>query len=313
MRRAAALSPSQRATSEPCVKSSNQDTSLTNEIVAAVRWTADQSKDVQLSGRGFEKSGAALRPCAIVRTYGGQGSRILTLLSSLLLGGHPGLHIILMDTGHVPFVGLQHAVTLANALAGRHAVTLTSHNRTESHARFGVGDDVEDYGYIATDLAINDLVLAWKAAVGGKSSFPGSKGAILDAALEDVMCDSIFVTNGDNVYGLEFLLATTNAIANGAGAVATGWVSHYNHDVLGPNAARKASYVVGHVDLGAVLISTAELAKTGLRFTLVWEDKAWAVLQKGRMALRDGQFFSRLKEELGDRAVTLRQTLFIHQ
>lgn len=109
--------------------------------------------------------GGTASVCVIVRTFIGQRATLPALLSSLLASGHPGLSIILADTGAgAPFGSeLLSIAQTFNSLAGRRAVVVSSRTRANMRAEFPKLA-VEDYGYLVTDGVLSDIITARKRA-----------------------------------------------------------------------------------------------------------------------------------------------------
>ena len=79
---------------------------------------------------------------------------------------------------------------------------------------------LEDHGYVATDLALEDLLAERAAARGGA-------GAATEPGSPAGPCEYLIVTNGDNLYGRHYLSAVLAEVATGGEMVDTHWVSHY--------------------------------------------------------------------------------------
>ena len=154
--------------------------------------------------------------CVIVRTYAAQRNTLVALLGSLAASRHPGLFITLVDTGReLPFPDLHALADLfSNALLERpQAVSVSRWGYNNSRALFPALAR-EDFGYVATDLAIEDLLFGlWPLKADGSHL---------------LHCDTFVVTNGDNLYSARFLPTTLAAMAAGADMVGVHWVSHYN-------------------------------------------------------------------------------------
>ena len=156
--------------------------------------------------------------CMVVRTFKEHRNKLVVMLASVLLWDHPGLRIILIDTGtKEPFSDLADVASMTSRLAGRpDAVTLSRWRSNSSRAVFPQLDAaVEDHGYVATDLALEDILEARRLA--REAGVP----------TDSLPCDSLIVTNGDNLYGYQYLAATQEAVRGGAMMVNTHWVSHY--------------------------------------------------------------------------------------
>lgn len=169
--------------------------------------------------------------CMVVRTFVGHRNTLMAMLASVLLWDHPSLTIYLVDTGaQQPFTELPRLARMASAMAGRpDAVRVSDWTHATSRAQFPDFTD-EDHGYIATDLTIEDI-LSQRAEFSPRlqdllratGAVPADGGESLGPA----PCEYMIVTNGDNLYGKEYLAATLSEIRGGAQMVSTHWVSHY--------------------------------------------------------------------------------------
>ena len=153
---------------------------------------------------GFSDAAAALHPCVLVRTYAGNRNGLVSLLWSLLLSGHPNLRAFVADTGSTPAPGLAGILRSVNALSGRDWVEMSRRTRAQDvRSRFPGLDGVEDYGYALTDLVMEDIM---RAGAGDREEGPESNAPGDDPPAPS--CDTLTVTNGDNVYGPDFLRQT---------------------------------------------------------------------------------------------------------
>ena len=142
-------------------------------------------------------------------------------------------------------------------------------------------------------------------------------------------CDTLTVTNGDNVYGPDFLKHTLGPIADLCmDMVGTNWISHYDfggqwplgppgygRDWCGPHRSgatqeMKASptFECNCVDLGAVVFKVRQVASSGIRFVL---DKVRANQTLGDLRLADCHFFKALKAS-GANSTVMHEALFMH-
>jgi len=111
--------------------------------------------------------GGSASVCVIVRTYSGHRAALPALLASLLSSGHPGLSLILADTGSGAPFGPEMASIAAtfNALAGRRAVVVSSRTRATVRPLFP-HLKTEDFGYLVTDAVLSDS--AWGDGEGSR-------------------------------------------------------------------------------------------------------------------------------------------------
>ena len=200
------------------------------------------SCDGALSLEDVFRHDASLRPqprvpdaasvCMVVRTFEGHRNKLMVLLSTVLLWDHPALTIYLLDTGKGDaFTALPDVANMTSRIAGRPGAVRVSHWRNaESRAAFPQLGDIEDHGYIATDLTIDDI-LAMRQAARDAGTPPA-----------ELPCDTLIITNGDNLYGFEYLSATQEAMRAGAVMVNTHWVAHYD---------MKKEWILGWGEVGA--------------------------------------------------------------
>ena len=274
---------------------------------------------------GFSDAAAALHPCVLVRTYAGNRNGLVSLLWSLLLSGHPNLRAFVVDTGSTLALGLPGILRSVNALSGRDWVEMSRRTRAQDvRSRFPGLDGVEDYGYALTDLVMEDIM---RAGAGDREDGPESNGPGDDPPAPS--CDTLAVTNGDNVYGPDFLRQTLGPIADlGIDMVGTNWISHYDFgqrwrsgtpayasDWCGPHRSggtqeMKASPVFecNCIDLGAVVFKVRQVRQSGIRFVL---DKVRANQTLGDLRFADCHFFKRLKAS-GANSTIVHEALFMH-
>lgn len=153
--------------------------------------------------RPVDPTMAATPVCMVVRTYAGHRNMLMAMLASVLLWDHPGLTVYLLDTGKdVPFAELPKLAAMASAMAGRpDAVRLSRWRHGTARAQFPWYTE-EDHGYLATDLTLEDLLtVRAEARKRGDATLP---------------CEYLIVTNGDNLYGHDYLAATLGEIKTGA-------------------------------------------------------------------------------------------------
>lgn len=116
--------------------------------------------------------GGSASVCVIVRTYSGHRAALPALLASLLSSGHPGLSLILADTGSGAPFGPEMASIAAtfNVLAGRRAVVVSSRTRSTVRPLFP-HLKTEDFGYLVTDAVLSDS--AWGKGRGAEADVLG--------------------------------------------------------------------------------------------------------------------------------------------
>ena len=269
------------------------------------------------------RTGSDLTTCVVVRTYVNQRNMLMALLGSLAASRHPGLFTILVDTGKAePFDELPALAALFNELSERpHAVSVSRwayHNSRALYPQLAV----EDFGYVATDLALEDALYgSWPLGADG---------------LPVLHCDTFVVTNGDNMYTAAFFEEALRAAATERyDMIGTHWVSHYNWnspvwDTRSPEQLRANKHCgslrsgldmemwaahdfhVACIDLGAVLWRRWLIETTGNRFVL----DALAVNGTGQhfdFFTADGWFFQRAHRLPTARTHIIRESLMIHQ
>ena len=222
---------------------------------------------------------------------------------------HPNLRAFVVDTGSTPAPGLAGILLRVNALSGRDWVEMSRRTRAQDvRSQYPGLDGVEDYGYALTDLVMEDIM---RAGAGDREGGPESGGPGDDPHAP--LCDTLTVTNGDNVYGPDFLRQTLGPIADlGMDMVGTNWISHhdfgqcwrsgtpaYASEWCGPHRSggtqeMKASPVFecNCIDLGAVVFKVRQVRQSGIRFVL---DKVRANQTLGDLRFADCHFFKRLK------------------
>ena len=282
--------------------------------------------DASLAGPKFSLAATALRPCVLVRTYSGNRNGLVSLLWSLLLSGHPHLRAFVVDTGKTPTPGLPGIIRSVNALSGRSWVEVSGRTFAQDVAPRFPALNVEDYGYALTDLVMEDIMEGElgerEASVSTQNQTSGDGSPSL--------CDTLTVTNADNVYSPDFLRQTLGLIADqGKDMVGTNWVSHYEKgnpwqagplpyasDWCGPhrsgkNQEMKASPVFecSCIDLGAVTFRLKQGQQSGIRFIV---DKLRANETLHDLPYSDCLFFKKLKAQSGSSTAVVHEALFMH-
>jgi hypothetical protein len=188
-------------------------------------YAAEAAYDASLStGVAYSTTAAALHPCVLIRTYSGNRNGLVSLLWSLLLSDHPNLRAIVVDTGTTPVPSLPGILHSMNALSGKDWVEMSRRTFAQDVTPQFPGLDVEDYGYALTDLVMEDIM-------DGKESglATGPSTSINTDDPPPPLCDTLTVTNGDNVYSPDFLKRTLGPIADkGKDIVGTNWITHYD-------------------------------------------------------------------------------------
>ena len=184
--------------------------------------------------------------------------------------------------------------------------------------------DGEDYGYLLTDLVLEDLLQ--------ERALARATGVVDEAQ----PCHYIVVTNGDNLYHQQFFAAVLErAVADDADVVATHFVSHYDwpgvtagvpawENVLlrgacgtwrgGRDTEVATALRPSCIDLGAAVFKAAVLeGPKGARFLVdrLRADPTGA--SATRLFDSDGQFFMRLSSQPGIATAIVRRALLVHQ
>jgi hypothetical protein len=159
--------------------------------------------------------GRSVSVCAVVRTWVGHSTTLGTSLSSIATASHDEVSIHVIDTGwKAPFTSLGKIVDEFNRLVGFEMAKIANWTSSNSRPLFPISSDIEDWGYIATDMLIGDMV-RWNA----QAEESGRKKP----------CMAFYFTNGDNLMARSFFLHTLDAIALGHNIVATNFI-HRMHD-----------------------------------------------------------------------------------
>ena len=282
-----------------------------------------------------------LKPCVVVRFYGKQANALPLLLFSLLASAHPHLKALVIDTGKKPYEELPGLLRRVNEASGRKWVH--AYDKKTEDVRSAFPDfHHEDFGYVLTDMALEDILRQTRARSGA------------------FQCDTLTFTNADNLYSPHFIPATLKSIAReGHDLVASHFVSHYpfpaerstrSFDGMlasesGCGALRSGEdvefatserFYPWCVDLGSVMLTTKAVEKANIRFVIdklrndrtgntlegivipIADHKKFAILQ---MTIRtpsdfitnaDGNFFYTLASHPKISSKVLRKVLLLH-
>lgn len=287
-------------------------------------------------GGGIRSSPTARAPelCVVARTFVGHRSSLLPFASSLAAGRPPRMRVILVDTDpRSPFDDIHGVAEWLNDVLGAPRLFTVSARNASAAAEAFPRYKGPDYGYIMTDLVLEDL-LAERRDAAAAGVAPG-----------DLPCEVLLVTNGDNIYHALFLRETLPPLVrDGLGLVATHFVSHYDwpggkldepmwekvrlHGQCGPwrpgrdvevaTALRPAC-----VDLGAVLFRTSLLESSppspGARTRFIVDRLRLDGEGLGTRGLgmnageADGELFQSLALRPGVKSLVVRRTLLLHQ
>jgi len=221
----------------------------------------------------YSRAELELRPCVAVRFYRKQANNLPLLLLSLFASGHPRLKTFVLDTGREPYEKLPVLLRRVNAASGRRWVH--AYRKRTRDVRLAFPDLMyEDFGYVLTDMVMEEMLN--KKAMKERYGF---------------QCDTLTITNGDNVYSPKFIPALLTSIAQGNDLVASHFVTHYDQpperstrsyrDIMASEAScgpvrsgRDAEFVTSDrflpwcVDLGSVMFTLKAVADTQLRFVI---------------------------------------------
>lgn len=260
------------------------------------------------------KAWAATPPaCVVVRIHSKQRNGLLPTYASLVHSAPLNTRVIFVDTGDEAFTELPSLVADFNQLTEQPLAQVSRWDQKLSRAQFP-NFTANDFGYIATDLVIEDLLEERADARRRNASLP---------------CELLLVTNGDNLYGRAFFEATIGALSAeaGVGLVATHFVSHYywwtpeKSGKCGPfrdgsDAEFATCMGENNVDLGAVLMRTSlfetlTLIETTHPKRFVVDRLRIDKESHPRTFSLDGQLFGFFASKTGTKVI--RRTLFVHQ
>lgn len=282
-----------------------------------------------------------LRPCVVVRFYEKQANALPLLLFSLLASAHPHLKALVIDTGKQPYEKLPDLLRRVNQASGKKWVHAYDKKTEDVRAAFPDFHH-EDFGYVLTDMALEDILRQTKS---GSGTF---------------QCDTLTFTNADNLYSPHFIPVMLKSIArDGHDLVASHFVSHYPfpaerstrsfNGILasesGCGALRSGEdmeFVTSErfypwcVDLGSVMVTTKAVEAANIRFFIdklrkdrkgntlegmvipIADHKTFTILQ---MSIRspsdfttnaDGNFFHMLASHPKTSSKVFRRVLLLH-
>jgi hypothetical protein len=255
-----------------------------------------------------------------VRFYDKQANALPLLLFSLLASGHPHLKALVLDTGKHPYENLTGLLRRVNRASGRKWVHAYKKKAKDAQRAFPDFQH-EDYGYILTDMALEDVLRANKASL-------------------KFQCDTLTFTNADNLYSPHFVPVMLKSISNGSDMAASHFVSHY--DFPGERNTRSfqstmtsesgcgtlrtgtdAEFVTSDrffawcVDLGAVMVTTRAVAKTMVRFVIdkIRADGSGTSLGKTVIARTSHELGTIVHQEIGSTDLYMRSAdgYFFHR
>ena len=281
-----------------------------------------------------------LKPCVVVRFYDKQANALPLLLFSLFASAHPYLKALVIDTGKQPYKKLPGLLRRVNQASGKKWVH--AYDKKTEDVRSAFPDfHHEDYGYVLTDMALEDILRQTKARSGA------------------FQCDTLTFTNADNLYSPHFVPAMLKAIAQENDLVASHFVSHYPfpaerstrsfNEIIasesGCGALRSgesAEFVTSErfypwcVELGSAMVTAKAVEAANIRFVIdrlrkdttgdtlegivipIADHKKFAILQMKIMtpsdfiSNADGNFFYALASSPKVSSKVLRRVLLLH-
>jgi hypothetical protein len=153
--------------------------------------------------------GRNITSCVIVRTWQGHARTLGATLANLASAAHGDMTIYVIDTGQNAFDSMSKIVLTFNSLVGFELAQVSKWTSHTARQIFPAIGDLKDYGYISTDLVIDEII---------------QRNARAQSVGERKPCMTIHVTNGDNIVAKTFYLHTLNAVANGHNIVATNFM-----------------------------------------------------------------------------------------
>lgn len=164
------------------------------------------------------------------------------------------------------------------------------------------------FGYEATNHALNEL---------------------LHGHDTQATCDYFLFTNADNLYSSMFLQFGLQSMVEGFDLIGFNFVTKYGQFLETNNYSapyvpsmpmRNASFNLGHIDLGAVLVSGQAIQWANARFPTdtgsvsVWDDLDGVRMTHDRLNISDWLFFDSILKRPGSRGRVMRHELpYIHQ
>jgi hypothetical protein len=268
--------------------------------------------------------GRNISSCVIVRTWAGHAHSLGAMLATTAAAAHRDISIHIIDTGSKEaFTSLPGLVSAFNSLVGFEMAHVSNRTTPNSRPLFPSIGDMEDYGYIATDLLIDDM-LKWNA--------------MATASRRRKPCETLYITNGDNIVAKTFFLHMLDAVAKGHNLVASNFV-HKGSDfqmrghTLTSEGVMLSTLACGGwrpgrdkemfaqlrtrcIDLAAV-VTNASMWENGARFvTGLLQDSAFASRgRKGQkqIIMADGNTFGGLSRREGANPLIIRRALMFHQ
>lgn len=275
--------------------------------------------------------------CVVARAHAGAGTdeaQLLAFLFSLFVPNHPSLRVFLAQADGGDDGGAARLAALAarfNMLLQRpDAVVVSRWRGAAARAKFP-GLTVDDHGYAALDLTLDDVV-------NGRRPDTGGRDAVVAGG-----CDVVGLADSRSLYSLHYLpLMMGKLVSEGHDVVGAHWVARLGSDdrALNKRSARSirergecgplrtGKYVEvwadeglrrpGCVDSGAVMMRAQAVRASGARLlgTALADDATGAGARfaaDGTAPGADAAFVSHLAHRPGVRAALIRRVLMVQQ
>ena len=248
--------------------------------------------DLEAAAARIPVPGTSTRVCAVVRTYAGQaasiGTTLQTMRASARAAGRPlelEVHIVNTDPRPLPPCFRSRLSFEAKCAADGFAI----HERFDDIARASRAwhrrwcPNTTDFGYIQTDFTLLDL--RWR---GG--------------------CDFIHVTNGDNIYGVDFFRRHLDELID-KHPTAVVSAADFFCKTASPKLARMTGglnitihvkYAIKHVDLASMVFRTSYLDVRNATFVVNEIEERGKPLSSLGMYAADGIFAERVAQDVGE-------------
>jgi len=260
-----------------------------------VQTSLGKSQATQSSVRYFPDTSWPL-VCVLARGYAGNVDTLPTFLLSLLVSQF-NVHIVLVNTEYDFFMLEQWSNTI-NTFFPEPVVTVANISRSWTDSHFGHYRENfgPDYGYILTQVVLNDLL--------NRSSISGIPSYLTEK------CKYILITNADNYYHYDLMGILALQIENGMDLIAFHFTSHHYQPNICAARARNAQcftrFETSWIDLGAGVTSVNLLKEMTNHFVDLNSTK------DQNLFAADGRYFERLSK-MTTRKTVIREVLLVHQ
>jgi len=184
--------------------------------------------------------------CILVRTYHEQALQLQPMLLSLIATNYPSLSITVLITDEFQRDVIIHIVHAINHLPlVKVAIEVSTLSESDVEAEFGPKDSrPADWHYLLTDMALERHIV-----------YPSSG------------CTYTLVTNGDNLYNVQFFKALEAHMKNGTSLIGVHFTSRYSYRRL-PNQHVLTTFKYASIDLGAMIFKVETLIRQQELFIL---------------------------------------------